>query len=50
METLVKRNGFVPSMNTIIDDFFSKDLFDWADKNFAALGTNTKQKYNIYQF
>ena len=45
METLVKRNGLFPSMasksvNTFFDDFITKDLFDWTDKNFAALGSN----------
>ena len=45
METLVKRNGLVPSMgsksiNGFFDDFITKDLFDWTDKNFAVLGSN----------
>ena len=40
METLVKRNGNFPSMNTFVDDFFSKDIFDWTERNFAALGSN----------
>lgn len=45
METLVKRNGLFPStvnksVNTFFDDFITKDLFDWSDKNFVALGSN----------
>jgi HSP20 family protein len=40
MEALVKRNGFTPLVNTLFDDFFSKDVFDWTDKNFTALGSN----------
>ena len=45
MKTLVKRNGLFPSMgsksvNSFFDDFITKDLFDWTDKNFAGLGSN----------
>jgi len=40
METLVKKNGSFPVVNTFFDDFFSRDVFDWTDKNFAALGSN----------
>lgn len=45
METLVKRDGLFPSLvsrplNNFFDDFIVKDLFDWSDRNFAALGTN----------
>lgn len=40
METLLKRNGLSSPVNTLIEDFFSKDMFDWADKNFAAVGAN----------
>jgi HSP20 family protein len=48
METLVKRNGLFPVMNaglfpaanTFFDDFMSRDLFDWSDKNFTAIGSN----------
>ena len=40
METLVKRNGSFPMVNTFLDEFFSRDLFDWTDKNFTALGSN----------
>lgn len=45
METLVKRDGLFPSLisksvNNLFDDFLTKDLFDWTDRNFAALGSN----------
>ncbi len=45
METLVKRGGLFPSLtnksvNNFFDDFITKDLFDWTDKNFATLGSN----------
>lgn len=40
METLVKRNGFVPSVNTLFDDIFTRDIFDWTDKNFSTIGSN----------
>lgn len=40
METLLKRNGLSSPANTLIEDFFSKDIFDWADKNFATVGAN----------
>lgn len=45
METLVKRNGLFPlmgsnSFDSFFDNFITKDLFDWTDKNFAGLGSN----------
>ncbi len=49
METLVKRNGLtpsvskfglLPSVNTFLEDFFSRDIFDWTDRNYAAIGSN----------
>lgn len=40
METLVKKNGSFPVMKTFFDDFFARDLFDWNNKNFAAVGSN----------
>jgi HSP20 family protein len=45
METLVKRDGLFPSLisksvNNFFDDFLTKDLFDWTDRNFASLGSN----------
>lgn len=39
MSSLVKSRNLFPSLNPIFDDFFSKDLFDWNDKNFSALGS-----------
>ncbi|PRZ22886.1 Hsp20/alpha crystallin family protein [Flavobacterium granuli] len=40
MEAIVKRNGFVPIVNTLFDDFLSRDLMDWNGKNFSSLGGN----------
>lgn len=45
MKTLVKRDSIFPSVeskliNNFFDDFITKDLFDWTDRNFAALGSN----------
>ena len=45
METLVKKDGSFPSLvnksvSTLFDDFLSKDIFDWTDRNFTALGSN----------
>lgn len=44
METLVKRDGLFPLVskpaNTLLDDFFSRDIFDWTDRNFTTLGSN----------
>lgn len=39
MNTLFKPDRRVSSMNTFFDDFFSKDLFDWSNKNFSDVGT-----------
>ena len=45
MGTLVKSGGLFPSLvnksvSSLFDDFLSKDLFDWTDRNFTALGSN----------
>jgi HSP20 family protein len=45
MKTLVKKDGIFPSVESklvsnFFDDFITKDLFDWTDRNFAALGSN----------
>jgi len=48
MEALVKRNGFVPlvnssfapTTNSFFDDFLSRDLMEMTGQNFAALGSN----------
>lgn len=45
MKTLVKKDGLFPTVesklvNNFFDDFITKDLFDWTDRNYAALGSN----------
>ncbi len=45
METLVKRDGLFPSVvnrsvNNLFDDFFTRDIFDWTDKNMTVIGNN----------
>lgn len=45
MKTLVKRDSIFPTVenklvNNFFDDFITKDLFDWTERNFAALGSN----------
>ncbi len=48
METLVKRNGFVPlltsafmpSVNSFFDDFATRDLMDLTDRSFSTIGSN----------
>ena len=30
----------MPSVNTFLEDFFSRDIFDWTDRNYAAIGSN----------
>jgi HSP20 family protein len=42
METLVKRNSLLPLIPTtnLIDDLFSRDIFDWTDRNFSSIGSN----------
>lgn len=39
MNSLSKRDRFFPSMGSFFDDVFSKDLFDWNDKNFSSFGS-----------
>ena len=39
MNTLMKRTNGFPAMSSFFDDFFTKDLFDWNDKNFSAIGS-----------
>ncbi|HNP23295.1 MAG TPA: Hsp20/alpha crystallin family protein [Panacibacter sp.] len=53
MTTLMKRNSMFP-LNSFFDDFFSKDLFDWNDKNFTTAGStlpsvNVKEKENEFE-
>ena len=42
METLVKRNSLLPLIPTtnLIDDLFSRDIFDWTHRNFSSIGSN----------
>nr|WP_315142220.1 Hsp20/alpha crystallin family protein [uncultured Flavobacterium sp.] len=42
MEALVKRNGLFPlvPVNNFFDDLFTKDVFDWTDRNFSSIGSN----------
>lgn len=35
----MKRSSMLPAFNNLFDDFFTKDLFDWNDKNFTAMGS-----------
>jgi HSP20 family protein len=42
----MKRNSMMPGFNNFFDDFFSRDLFDWNDKNFTAMG-NTLPSVNV---
>ena len=40
--TLVRRNrntDWFPSMTNWFDDFMNRDLFDWSNANFSAIGT-----------
>ena len=39
MSQLIKKTPLFPSFPTFFDDFFTKDFFDWNDKNFAKVGT-----------
>ena len=39
MSQLIKKAPLFPSFPTFFDDFFTKDFFDWNDKNFAKVGT-----------
>jgi HSP20 family protein len=45
METLVKRDGMFPSVvsklvNPLFEDFFTRDISDWADRSISAIGIN----------
>jgi HSP20 family protein len=40
MKAIIKKNGSIPAVNTYLDDFFSRDIFDLTDKNFSALGSD----------
>lgn len=45
MGTLIKRDGSFPSVvsklvNPLFEDFFTRDISDWADRNISAIGVN----------
>ena len=46
MKTLVKRNNFDSSVNTIFDDIFTRDIFYWIDKKFFYTSINLKETDN----
>ena len=39
MSQVVKKPSLFPTFPTFFDDFFTKDFFDWNDKNFAKVGS-----------
>ena len=39
MSQIIKKTPLFPSFPTFFDDFFTKDFFDWNDKNFAKVGS-----------
>lgn len=39
MNSLIKSSGLSP-IASIFDDFMSRDLMDWTDKNFSAIGSS----------
>lgn len=45
MATLMRRNP-TNGLNSFFDDFFTKDLFNWNDRNFADIG-NTMPSVNV---
>lgn len=53
--TLAKRNGnLVNSLPGLLDDFFTRDLFDWGNSNFSMAGTtipavNVKENADSFQ-
>ena len=54
MSTLMRRNSLSPSFSNFFDDFFTKDLFDWNDKNFSGTDStlpsvNVKQNDNEFE-
>lgn len=53
MNTIIKRNNLFPAFGNFFDDFFTKDLFNWNDKNFAGSGAtlpsvNVKENDNEF--
>lgn len=39
MNNLAKRGSLFPTFNSLLDDFFNKDVFDWNSRNFSDVGT-----------
>ena len=39
MNNLAKRGSLFPTFNSLLDDFFSKDVFDWNSRNFTDVGS-----------
>ncbi|MFZ1751251.1 MAG: Hsp20/alpha crystallin family protein [Saprospiraceae bacterium] len=39
MTQVIKKPTMFPAFPTLFDDFFTKDFFDWNDKNFAQVGS-----------
>ena len=39
MNSLIKNSGMSP-IASIFDEFMSRDLMDWSDKNFSAIGSS----------
>ena len=48
MSTLMRRHNLAPGYSNFFDDFFTKDLFDWNDKNFSAMDS-TLPSVNVKQ-
>ncbi len=46
--TLIKRNSFLPVLPHFFDDFFTRDLFDWNDRNYSKSRT-TLPSVNIIE-
>ncbi len=38
--TLIRKNSMLPGMSRFFDDFFTRDLFDWTNDNFAGENSN----------
>ncbi len=50
----MRRHNLNPAFNNLFDDFFTKDLFDWNDKNFSSMDStlpsvNVKQNDNEFE-
>lgn len=54
MSAIAKRNNLFPMWNNFFDDFFSKDAFDWSNRNFTTDGStlpsvNVKETDNDFR-